>query len=253
MPMYCGLFLSFYKNVNATSLPGECMTKGECAIVFTDGPFSVTPEILDTFQNTKKKASFLFSLQHDTPQTQAIIKRAVDEGHTVGLRLDPGRDYSEAERENIELDINQQIENMDNITGESLTYITSTMGSDGKPDPVVYDYLYNKKLIQVGYSFCPFDDDQVDPVEATEKFFKRRNDKFDSFIILIYGNRLDSMDQLKEIMGKVTEKGFKLVTLDKCLDGYEYGTDITKQKKNASGVSSFLNMSFMHLLINFTL
>lgn len=55
-------------------------------LTFDDGPSSVTPAILDTLKANNVKATFfVIASSKDTPQRRALMKREVDEGHTVGI------------------------------------------------------------------------------------------------------------------------------------------------------------------------
>lgn len=55
-------------------------------LTFDDGPSSVTESILETLKKYDVKATFfVIASSKDTPQRRALMKREVEEGHTIGI------------------------------------------------------------------------------------------------------------------------------------------------------------------------
>ncbi len=66
--------------------PADIAGKKTAFLTFDDGPSYNTSQLLDILKQNKVKATFFVIAQSkDTPERRALMKREVDEGHTIGI------------------------------------------------------------------------------------------------------------------------------------------------------------------------
>lgn len=104
------LWLIFLLKISTMELPTTCTNAGLIALTFDDDPTSNTKHILDLAKKKKVVFSFHFTVHMlSSGEHREIYKRAVKEGHTVGLRTTPNRNYDKLDPDVIEGDITKQI------------------------------------------------------------------------------------------------------------------------------------------------
>jgi len=73
-----------------TALPQHCTRPREIALTFDDGPGSSTLAVLDVLKKANVTATFHVAVQMlSNARQQSAVRRAVSEGHLMGLRFDP--------------------------------------------------------------------------------------------------------------------------------------------------------------------
>lgn len=92
LPSYALEYPGMY--ADAVSTPNKESKSKVCYLTFDDGPSStVTPDILDTLKENDVKATF-FVVTSTIDENTDLIKRIIDEGHTLGIHADR-HEYSE--------------------------------------------------------------------------------------------------------------------------------------------------------------
>lgn len=82
---YQSVYITHPQNEPAVEISADTIEKGKIVyLTFDDGPSQRTTEILDILKKYDIKATF-FVLYNDSSQAREIIKRAYDEGHTIGV------------------------------------------------------------------------------------------------------------------------------------------------------------------------
>lgn len=223
------------------------MSPGLIAITFDDGPTGYTTDILEQLDDMDCPATFHFTTQNRARgNIRGVYKRAIEENHTVGLRVNPGRDYSGMSAEEIEDDIQAQIEAIKDATGEENVKYARAPVEYGDVNPEVYNAFMKNNMTQTGYMYCLYDD-ASDPDEAIANYTNILNDsnpKYDSFIFLLHDEKEKTFPLLQEMVEIGREKGYEFVTMDQCLSGYspEEGTYEGRQKKKKSSNAEALKI-----------
>lgn len=138
-------------------------------LTFTGGPSEETEKILDTLKKEKVKATF-FVYGGDTPEGKAIIKRIVDEGHTVGV-------YGyELPQNQVYKDIDTYLEDfwkefklISEVTGEKPTVFKFQGGTTNKYNSIIRQQL-SAEMIRRGFTYFDWNSNSGDNLsgETTE-------------------------------------------------------------------------------------
>lgn len=222
-----------------SDVPDVCTSSGMIAINFTEGPVrGVTDKVLNTLEDLGVKATFMFTVnQRATGNVGQLYRRAISEGHTVGLRLDPGMDktYSSLSQDEMEDNIDGEIDTIDGLTGEEVRY-ASTPLVNGQVSQGIYSTLTERGILPVGYTFCPYDYD--DPVGEFESMIDGSDPNHHSFIILMHDGMEGDTARLERMVGIGEEKGYRFVNMDECLQGYKGAPGDPELKLRGKGVES---------------
>ncbi|KAG0441507.1 Polysaccharide deacetylase domain-containing protein [Dictyocoela muelleri] len=223
------------------SLPTKCTKAGTIAITFDDGPTEYgTPEIFDICNDLGVLVSFHFvttSISRDA--IASIMRQASDNGHQVGLRVNPQRDYDTMSSDEIKTDINNQLSVLSDEISKKVKFARAPV-CDGTANQDIYSALTEDDVIQTSYNFCIYDE-VSNPQEITkklDKLFLSSNVSRDSFIFLLHDAREEDFPTLRKIVEIGKSYGYKFVTLDECLDGYKPGDTLI-----TSGSSNLKNSS----------
>ncbi|EPR78516.1 Chitin/polysaccharide deacetylase [Spraguea lophii 42_110] len=230
------ILLFIFNALCYVGVPDKCTKAGTIALTFDDGPTAYTDRILDILEENDIKATFHFTTQNiNRRNISSIARRAEEEGHSIGLRVNPQRDWENMDNDDIKEDIGTQVATVERETGCKIKYGRAPV-EDGVVNETVYDAFKKKKVIQSGYSYC-FYDEAADPDDATELIentINSSNPKYDSFIFLLHDEREKEFPTLETIIETGKKKGYKFVTLDDCLAGYEPGKPINSSKSKSS-------------------
>ncbi|KAL6121535.1 hypothetical protein NUSPORA_01539 [Nucleospora cyclopteri] len=237
----------FIPTVFGAFLPSECQRPGVLALTFEEGPIEYTETILSILRKNNIKATFHFNAIFRTPSSNSIILQAYKDGHDVGLRTNPKRDYFQIESESlIEEDLDAQVDYLQTVIDDKIKYARSPL--DGtRVNEIVYQYFVQNKIIQTNYSFCPYDS-EMNPSDALEDHLAVCNPSFDSQIISLYESRLEQDEELQQIINVIKNKGFSFVTLSGCLPNYKPGDNMStfeSNSKSSDNIASIVNNSFM--------
>lgn len=221
------------------------MVNGVIAITFDDGPTAYTAKVLDQLDDLGVKATFHFTVQNVVRGGIAdLMRRAVEEGHTVGLRINPKRDYDSMDPDAIDEDIQGQLKVLKKEIDQDIKFARAP-APDNIVNDNVYESLKKQKIIQSGYSYC-FYHDAEDPDQAIsqlEKILETSSPQYESFIFLLHEEMEKTFPLLKDIVRLGNKKNYTFVTMDDCLKGYKAGDVVIpgagSALKNKSAASMF--------------
>jgi peptidoglycan/xylan/chitin deacetylase (PgdA/CDA1 family) len=176
-----------------------------------------------------------------------IYKNAIDQGHTVGLQVNPNRDYDDMDADEIDDDVARQLDAIKNLTDTDVKYAKGPV-TDGEPNADLYNVLAQNDITMPYYNFCPYDHD--DPMGEFESTIRTSNPKYDSFMVLLHDKQEADTPYLREIVELGRENGYEFVNMDQCLGDYkpEDGGDGFKPKDKTAGVQS-IGSTFLPLLV----
>lgn len=240
------LLLSTLLTFIKCTLPDKCVTNGVMAITFDDGPTGHTDVVLDQLDSLGVPATFHFTVQNIIRgNISDMMRRAVEEGHTVGLRVNPKRDYDSMDADSIKKDIDGQIKVLEKETGEPIKFARAP-APDNVVNEDVYEALKKQKIIQSGYTYCFYheSEDSDQAVSLLEKILETSSPQYESFIFLLHEEMEKSFPLLEDIVRLGKKYGYKFVTLDECLEGYKPGEVVAvgsggSALKNTSGAEAF--------------
>jgi peptidoglycan/xylan/chitin deacetylase (PgdA/CDA1 family) len=233
--------IAFLQLLACNNLPTQCMQSGVVALTIDEGPTGYTDQILDVLQEEDVLATFHFNTMVRGNDVNNAYARAVEDGHEVGFRTSPKRSYEGDEgMDEIKQDLDQQIKYLESKTDTKIKYARSPL--DGAmPIESVYEYFIKNKIIQTSYSFNPYDDEDMDPVDSLNEFLAPSYSKKDSFIIQVYEQRLGEDGNLKKMIKAIKAKNYTFVTLSECLEGYKPGKTLDSEgsipKSSAMSIS----------------
>ncbi|EQB60675.1 polysaccharide deacetylase [Vairimorpha apis BRL 01] len=242
------IFFSYLLNIR-TGLQENCTNGGLIAITFDDGPTKYTNTILDIAQDKDVPLTFHFTVHEKYRGNLATIyRRAADEGHTVGLRVNPKRNYDEMEFDDVKDDIERQLTALADVTNTDIKYARAPV-DDGSYNEAVYETFAGNNIVQSSYNFRPYDI-EGNPIEEWKSMLKLANPKYESFIVQLHDEREQEDAYLEDIIDIGKEFGFTFVTLDDCLGDFKPDNiPIDKKSKLSSDGVTDINISYIFLLV----
>ncbi|MBQ7417644.1 MAG: polysaccharide deacetylase family protein [Acidaminococcaceae bacterium] len=196
-----------------SSLPvrRKCM-----ALTFDDGPYPpYTGRLLDVLKEKKIHATF-FLVGEQARLHPDLVRRMVDEGHTVGLHAFRHRDFLKLTEEEKEKDLQQGKEILQSITGKKPNYWRPPHGFR---DSSVMKIALAKDLQVVNWSVIPRDWTGIDKQEIYNRVMDKAED---GAIVLLHdgdsplykASRQATVDAVGPLIDSLREKGYDLVSLE---------------------------------------
>ncbi len=196
-----------------SSLPvrRKCM-----ALTFDDGPYPpYTGRLLDVLKEKKIRATF-FLVGEQARMHPDLVRRMVDEGHTVGLHAFRHRDFLKLTEEEKEKDLQQGKEILQSITGKKPNYWRPPHGFR---DSSVMKIASVKDLQVVNWSVIPRDWTGIDKQEIYNRVMDKAED---GAIVLLHdgdsplykASRQATVDAVGPLIDSLREKGYHLVSLE---------------------------------------
>lgn len=233
------------------SLPNTCTNAGLIAITFDDGPTSYTPTILDIADENNIKLTFHFTVhQRMTGNLTNIYKRVVEEGHTLGLRVNPQRDYDEMDYELVQSDIDKQVTLINKASDSTIKYARAPE-EGGSYNENVYNALLSEGVLQTSSSFSPYIFD--DPVEEFRSMIEGSSYQLDSFIVQMHDAMEEEDNYLQDFIDIGKENGYTFVNLDECLGDYKPDSSSgggSKSKLSSDGVADLCILPLIALIFH---
>lgn len=92
----CALSMMIFSEYQKNNLEADSVQTGNFSkedqadkkiayLSFDDGPSEITPDILDTLKKKNAKATFFLVGNEITAEREAIVKRELEEGHSIGI------------------------------------------------------------------------------------------------------------------------------------------------------------------------
>ena len=196
-----------------SSLPvrRKCM-----ALTFDDGPYPpYTGRLLDVLKEKKIHATF-FLVGEQARLHPDLVRRMVDEGHTVGLHAFRHRDFLKLTEEEKEKDLQQGKEILQSITGKKPYYWRPPHGFR---DSSVMKIALAKDLQVVNWSVIPRDWTGIDKQEIYNRVMDKAED---GAVVLLHdgdsplykASRQATVDAVGPLIDSLREKGYHLVSLE---------------------------------------
>ena len=196
-----------------SSLPvrRKCM-----ALTFDDGPYPpYTGRLLDVLKEKEIRATF-FLVGEQARLHPDLVRRMVDEGHTVGLHAFRHRDFLKLTEEEKEKDLQQGKEILQSITGKEPNYWRPPHGFR---DSSVMKIASAKDLQVVNWSVIPRDWTGIDKQEIYNRVMDKAED---GAIVLLHdgdsplykASRQATVDAVGPLIDSLREKGYHLVSLE---------------------------------------
>ena len=189
---------------------------GYMALTFDDGPYPpYTDRLLDVLKEKKAHATF-FLVAEQAQRHPELVKRALAEGHTVGLHAFWHRDFlklTEDERQN-DLALGKKV--LHDITGKEPVYWRPPHGFR---DFSVMEVAAAEKLTVVNWSVIPRDWTGI----GRQEIHNRVMDKAENgSIVLLHdgdspfykASRQPTVDAVALLIDSLREKGYHLVSLE---------------------------------------
>lgn len=247
------LWILYFASCWCEDVPDVCTTSGMIAINFVDGPVrGITDRVLNTLDELGVKATFSFTVnQKAVGNVGQLYRRAVNEGHTVGLRTDPRMDEScqDLSRDALEEHVDREIDTIDGLSGTEVRYASVPI-TNGEVNSEMYSILTERGVLPLGYTFCPYDYDS--PIEDFESMIEGSDPKHHSFIILMHDGQEGDTTRLERMVKIGEDRGYRFVNMDECLKGYKGAPgepEIALRGKGVESVATFL--PFFMLLARF--
>ena len=186
------------------------------ALTFDDGPYPpYTGRLLDVLKEKKIRATF-FLVGEQAEKYPDLIRRMVDEGHTVGLHAFRHRDFLKLTEEEKEKDLQQGKEILQSITGKEPVYWRPPHGFR---DSSVMKIASAKDLQVVNWSVIPRDWTGIDKQEIYNRVMDKAED---GAIVLLHdgdsplykASRQATVDAVCPLIDSLREKGYHLVSLE---------------------------------------
>lgn len=197
--------------VNVLPSHRKCM-----ALTFDDGPYPpYTGRLLDVLKEKKIRATF-FLVGEQARLHPDLVRRMVDEGHTVGLHAFRHRDFLKLTEEEKEKDLQQGKEILQSITGKEPVYWRPPHGFR---DSSVMKIASAKDLQVVNWSVIPRDWTGIDKQEIYNRVMDKAED---GAVVLLHdgdsplykASRQATVDAVGPLIDSLREKGYHLVSLE---------------------------------------
>ena len=200
-------------------LPGKGVapaTAGYMALTFDDGPYPpYTDRLLDVLKEKKAHATF-FLVAEQAQRHPELVKRALAEGHTVGLHAFRHRDFLKLTEEERQKDLALGKKVLHDITGKEPVYWRPPHGFR---DFSVMGVAAAEKLTVVNWSVIPRDWTGIGKQEIHNRVMDKAENG--SIVLLHDGDspfykasRQATVDAAGLLIDSLREKGYHLVSLE---------------------------------------
>jgi len=186
------------------------------ALTFDDGPYPpYTNRLLDVLKEKKVRATF-FLVAGQAQRHPELVKRAVAEGHMVGLHAFRHRDFLKLTEEERQKDLALGKKVLQDIIGKDPVYWRPPHGfRDGS----VMKLAAQEHLTVVNWSITPRDWTGIDKQEICNRVLAKADD---GAIVLLHDgdspfykeSRQATVDGVSLLIDSLREKGYHLVSLE---------------------------------------
>ena len=200
-------------------LPGKGVVPaaaGYMALTFDDGPYPpYTDRLLDVLKEKKAHATF-FLVAEQAQRHPELVKRALAEGHTVGLHAFRHRDFLKLTEEERQKDLALGKKVLHDITGKEPVYWRPPHGFR---DFSVMEVAAAEQLTVVNWSVIPRDWTGIGKQEIHNRVMDKAENG--SIVLLHDGDspfykasRQPTVDAAALLIDSLREKGYHLVSLE---------------------------------------
>ena len=195
----------------------DVAASGRCiALTFDDGPYPpYTNRLLDVLQEKKVKATF-FLVAEQAQRHPELVKRAVAEGHTIGLHAFRHRDFLKLTEQEAREDLVLGKNVLQDIIGKDPVYWRPPHGFR---DASVLKLAGQEHLTVVNWLVAPRDWTGIDKQEICQRVLAKADD---GAIVLLHdgdspfykASRQATVDGVSLLIDSLREKGYHLVSLE---------------------------------------
>lgn len=190
-------------------------------LTFDDGPSSLTPQILDILKEHNIKATFFINYS-DSMESQALYKRMVEEGHTIGVHSTCHQYATIYQSTDAFLDDFAQTALMlEQVTGVKPEIFRFPGGSINSYNRAVYQQTISE-MLRRGYTYYDWNvsaDDATSTVTNDQIYNNVVNgvQKYDKSIVLMHdlSNKSDTLSALPSIIEDLKAEGYSFYPLTK--------------------------------------
>lgn len=235
--MRIATLIGFLVGVSAMRAPSSCVNKGQVALVFSDGPVEATPDVMDALAADNVSATFMFSIVNiDHMGVVDVIRKAVEDGHTVGLRTNPIHNFSDMSEDEIKEAISMELEVLEQVSGQTIRYIT--INQPDVNDQTVLKTIDDLNLILINYNYDMYgmDDDPESMIDRWNLKLKSLSPQSTSYIVLQHDQRESELNIVPDVISSASVAGFSFVNMDECLDGATMEGNATADGDCAEGI-----------------
>ncbi len=191
-------------------------------LTFDDGPSPVTEQILDVLKNKNVHATFFLVGSEITPEREAIVKREILEGHSVGVHtFSHKKDEMYCNESVFFEDFNQCSARIEEVTGQKPSIHRFPWGSNNAYVCPIVDNLMEglKKQGVTSFDWNVSGEDSVGGVVPKATIYQniaKDLEKQEQPIILLHDSATmkNTADVLGEVIDLIQEKGYCFGTLE---------------------------------------
>lgn len=190
-------------------------------LTFDDGPSSLTSQILDILKAQDIKATFFINYS-DSMESQALYKRMIAEGHTIGVHSTCHQYTTIYQSPGAFLDDFAQTAIMlEQVTGVKPEILRFPGGSINSYNRAVYQQII-AEMLRRGYTYYDWNvsaDDATSTVSREQIYTNVVNgvEKYNKSIVLMHdlSNKSDTVSALPDIIDDLKAKGYNFYPLTK--------------------------------------
>ncbi|QAT41967.1 polysaccharide deacetylase family protein [Aminipila luticellarii] len=190
-------------------------------LTFDDGPSSLTPQILDILKEYNIKATF-FIVYNDSMESQALYKRMISEGHTIGVHSTCHQYHTIYQSPDAFLDDFAQTALMlEQVTGVKPEILRFPGGSINSYNKAVYPQIIGE-MLRRGYTYYDWNvsaDDATSTVTEKQIYSNVINGvkRYNKSIVLMHdlSNKSDTVSALPDIISELKSEGYTFYPLTK--------------------------------------
>ena len=195
-----------------SAAPVDCTVAKCVALTFDDGPGEFTDRLLDELKEADAPATF-FMVGKNVGRYPDTVKRMVAEGHELGSHTWDHADITTLTKEKIEHEVQWTDEAIEKASGQKPDVLRPPYGSHG----VVYDRLIPYPLVL--WDVDTLDWKHHDPVKTVKIAMEEVKP---GSIILMHDIHESSVQAVPDLVGKLKEQGYTLVTVDQLFAGTDF-------------------------------
>lgn len=190
-------------------------------LTFDDGPSSLTSQILDILKENNIKATFFINYS-DSMESQALYKRMVEEGHTIGVHSTCHQYTTIYQSTGAFLDDFAQTAIMlEQVTGVKPEIFRFPGGSINSYNRAVYQQII-AEMLRRGYTYYDWNvsaDDATSTVSHEQIYDNVVNgvEKYNKSIVLMHdlSNKSDTLAALPDIINDLKAEGYNFYPITK--------------------------------------
>ncbi|OZJ06406.1 hypothetical protein BZG36_00660 [Bifiguratus adelaidae] len=236
-------------NNDPPSSIASCLTQGQVALTYSEGPSDVTSQILNTLKAANARASFFVNATWlYTQQYAQMLQRTYNEGHYIGMSYRvPNDDSSLYTNDQLAADLNANTDAIQGLIGVAPKYIR--LHANGAPDAKMQGIVASQGYQLVTYNLdsqdYSFDASSASGIVNVYKTtFQNQSDIFNvkgAYISIQYDiPSTGSAAALGSIINTINQYGYTMVRMDGCVnDKSPYRQNATANSPSVSDKFSF--------------